>query len=65
MVMPQDVFYYSNGLKIAASLFTPEDWRPGDQPRPVILALAGYSGVQDYFGVSIHSRFSTGKATLF
>lgn len=58
MIMPQDVFYYSNGYKIAASLFVPKGWRPGDESRPAIVALAGYSGIQDYFGADIHRRFS-------
>ncbi|MCC7104458.1 MAG: alpha/beta fold hydrolase [Chloroflexi bacterium] len=36
--------FYSNGLKLAAYLSTPEDWKPGDPPRPAILCPAGYSG---------------------
>jgi pimeloyl-ACP methyl ester carboxylesterase len=41
---PSDVFFYSDGDKIAGYLFTPADWKAGDPPRPGILVLAGYSG---------------------
>jgi len=39
-----DVWFYSEGLRIAGYLFRPDDWQPGDPPRPGILVLAGYSG---------------------
>jgi pimeloyl-ACP methyl ester carboxylesterase len=39
-----DVWFYSEGLRIAGYLFRPDDWQPGDAPRPGILVLAGYSG---------------------
>jgi pimeloyl-ACP methyl ester carboxylesterase len=41
---PSDVWFYSEGLRIAGYLFSPDDWQPGDPPRPGILVLAGYSG---------------------
>jgi dipeptidyl aminopeptidase/acylaminoacyl peptidase len=41
---PAEVSFYSDGDKIAGYLFTPEDWKAGDPPRPGILVLAGYSG---------------------
>jgi pimeloyl-ACP methyl ester carboxylesterase len=36
--------FYSDGLRIAGYLGTPDDWRPGDAPRPGILMLSGYGG---------------------
>ena len=41
---PSEVFFYSDGARIAGYLFTPDDWKPGDAPRPAILVLAGYGG---------------------
>ena len=41
---PSEVTFYSDGDKIAGYLFTPDDWKAGDPPRPGILVLAGYSG---------------------
>ena len=41
---PANVFFYSDGARIAGYLFTPENWKPDDAPRPGILVLAGYSG---------------------
>lgn len=39
-----DVFFYSDGLKIAGLLYTPDDWHDGDPPRPGILLVHGISG---------------------
>ena len=39
-----EVSFFSDGDRIAGYLYTPEDWKPGDTPRPGILVLAGYSG---------------------
>lgn len=36
--------FYSDGLRIAGYLCTPDDWRAGDPPRPGILMLSGYGG---------------------
>ncbi len=41
---PTEVTFFSDSDKIAGYLFTPEDWKAGDPPRPGILVLAGYSG---------------------
>lgn len=41
---PENVFFYSDGARIAGYLFTPENWKPGGTPRPGVLVLAGYSG---------------------
>lgn len=41
---PTEVTFYSDDRKIAGYVFTPDDWKPGDPPRPGILVLAGYSG---------------------
>ncbi|MEI7466243.1 MAG: alpha/beta fold hydrolase, partial [Burkholderiales bacterium] len=39
-----EVSFFSDGDRIAGYLYTPQDWKPGDAPRPGILVLAGYSG---------------------
>ena len=39
-----EVFFYSAGLRIAGYLSSPNDWQPGDPPRPGILVLPGYAG---------------------
>ena len=39
-----EVFFYSDGLRIAGNLCTPDDWRPHAPPRPGILMLPGYAG---------------------
>ena len=39
-----DVSFYSDGLRVAGRLLTPDDWKAGDPPRPGILVLPGYSG---------------------
>lgn len=39
-----DVTFFSDGLRVAGQLLTPDDWKPGDPPRPGILVLPGYSG---------------------
>ena len=39
-----EVFFYSDGVRIAGYLYTPDGWKPGDASRPGILVLAGYSG---------------------
>ena len=32
---PAEVTFYSDGLKIAGYLYSPDDWKPGDAPRRV------------------------------
>lgn len=41
---PTEVSFYSDSHRITGYLFTPEDWKTGDPPRPGIIVLAGYSG---------------------
>jgi dipeptidyl aminopeptidase/acylaminoacyl peptidase len=48
-----DVAFYSNDKKIAAYLYRPADWRPGDPPRPAIAVLHGYSGMKDVYGMDV------------
>ena len=54
--MYKEVSYYSEGLKLAAYLYTPPDWKPGDPPRPGILTLHGYSGMKDVYGLDVPKR---------
>lgn len=44
-----DISFYSEGLKIAGYLYTPDGWKPEDPPRPGILCLAGYTGMKDVY----------------
>lgn len=39
-----EIFFYSDGLRIAGYLHAPDDWQPGHLRRPGILMLAGYGG---------------------
>ncbi len=48
-----EVEYYSDGRKIAAFLYRPKDWTPGDPPRPGIVVLHGYSGMKDVYGMDV------------
>jgi hypothetical protein len=49
----EEVSFYSNGLKIAAWLYRPKDWRPGDPPRPGIVVLHGYTGMKTVYGMDV------------
>jgi hypothetical protein len=51
-----EVSYYSDGLKIAAHLYTPKDWKAGDPPRPGIVVLHGYSGMKEVYGMDVPRR---------
>lgn len=51
-----DVVYYSDGLKIAAHLYTPTGWKPGDPPRPAIICLHGYTGMKEVYGMDVPRR---------
>jgi pimeloyl-ACP methyl ester carboxylesterase len=51
----KDVVYYSDGLKIAAHLYTPKDYKKGEK-RPAILSLAGYTGMKDVYGMDVPWR---------
>ena len=48
-----EVEYYSDGKKIAAFLYRPKDWKPGDAARPGIVVLHGYSGMKDVYGMDV------------
>ncbi|MEK9662639.1 MAG: hypothetical protein VW644_13070, partial [Alphaproteobacteria bacterium] len=52
----QDVAFYSDGLKMAAHLYTPKDWKPGDPPRPAIMVLHGYTGMKEVYGMDVPRR---------
>ncbi len=54
--MYEEIFYYSDGLKIASHLYRPEDWREGDPPRPAIICLHGYSGMKEVYGMDVPRR---------
>ncbi|MFC1492221.1 alpha/beta hydrolase [Nitrospinota bacterium] len=55
----EDVTYYSDGLKIAAHLYRPPDWKPGDPPRPAIICLSGYSGRKNIATIDMPRRLSS------
>jgi dipeptidyl aminopeptidase/acylaminoacyl peptidase len=48
-----EVTFYSNGLRIAAYLYRPKDWHPGDPPRPAIVILHGYTGMKTVYGMDV------------
>lgn len=52
----QDVTYFSDGIEIAAHLYTPKDWKPGDPARPAIVCLHGYSGMKEVYGMDVPRR---------
>ena len=53
-----EVSFHSNGLKIAAWLYRPKDWKPGDPPRPGIVVLHGYTGMKTVYGMDVPRRLS-------
>lgn len=56
--MHEDVTYFSDGLRIAAYLYRPKDWKPGDPPRPAIVCLTGYSGRKDVATIDVPERLA-------
>lgn len=54
--MYEEITYHSDGLKLAAHLYTPEGWKPGDPPRPAIICLHGYSGMKEIYGMDVPRR---------
>jgi uncharacterized protein len=52
----QEVVFFSDGLKIAAYLYTPQDWKPDAPARPAIVVLHGYSGLKDVYGLDVPER---------
>ena len=38
-----EVEFFSNGIKLAAYLYRPKEWKPDDNPRPGIVMLHGYN----------------------
>ena len=61
--MHEDIAYYSDGLEIAAHLYRPDDWKPGDPPRPGIVCVTGYSGRKNLATIDMPVRLS--KAGFF
>jgi cephalosporin-C deacetylase-like acetyl esterase len=51
-----DITYHSDGLEIAAHLYTPTDWHAGDPPRAAIVCLHGYSGMKEVYGMDVPRR---------
>ncbi len=54
----EDVFYYSDGLKIAAHLYRPLNVSEGESPRPAVVCLTGYSGRKNVATVDIPRRLA-------
>ncbi len=51
----KEIFYYSDGLKIAGHLYIPKDLKKGEK-RPAVLSLAGYTGMKDVYGMDVPYR---------
>jgi len=56
--MRKEVFYYSDGLKISAYLYHPNDWTAGDAPRPAVICITGYSGRKDLATIDVPERLA-------
>lgn len=54
----EDVFYYSDGLKITAHLYRPESWKAGDPPLPAVICLTGYTGRKNVATIDIPRRLA-------
>ncbi len=54
--MYEEIFYYSDGLRIASHLYRPKTWEKGDLPRPAIICLHGYSGMKEVYGMDVPRR---------
>lgn len=61
--MLENITYFSDGLKIAAHLYRPDDWRPGDPPRPAVVCVTGYSGRKNLATIDMPIHLS--KAGFF
>lgn len=57
-LVKEDIVYYSDGLKIAAHLYRPIDWKNSDPPRPAIICLSGYSGRKNIATIDMPQRLS-------
>ena len=58
IAMYEEVTYFSEGLKIAAYLYRPKGWKKGSPPGPGVIALHGYSGMKDVYGLDVPRRLS-------
>jgi uncharacterized protein len=54
----EDIVYYSDGHKIAAHLYRPTSWKPGNPALPVVISLTGYSGRKNIATVDIPRRMA-------
>jgi dipeptidyl aminopeptidase/acylaminoacyl peptidase len=57
MVNPQEVFFYSDGLKLAGLLYEPEGLQPGDL-RPAVICCHGYTGMKDVYLLPVPERLA-------
>lgn len=57
MAQPQEVFFYSDGLKLAGLLYEPEGLRPGDL-RPAVVCCHGYTGMKDVYLLPVRERLA-------
>ncbi|NKB49644.1 MAG: alpha/beta fold hydrolase [Alphaproteobacteria bacterium] len=54
----ENVFYYSDGLKITAHLYRPDSWQVGDAPLPAVVCLTGYTGRKNVATIDIPRRLA-------
>lgn len=57
-IVKEDVAYYSNGLKLAAHLYRPAAWTPGDAALPAVVCLTGYTGRKNVATIDIPRRLA-------
>lgn len=54
--MYEEINFFSDGVKIAAYLYRPKDWKVGDASRAAVISLHGYSGMKDVYGLDVPRR---------
>ena len=60
----EDVTFFSDGIEIAAHLYTPKDWKPRDPAQPAIVCLHGYSGMKEVYGMDVPPRPASGRRVI-
>lgn len=49
---------HSDGYALAAYVYRPKGWAPGEPPRPCVVILQGYSGMRHVYGLELPRRIS-------
>jgi dipeptidyl aminopeptidase/acylaminoacyl peptidase len=57
MTKRTEVFFYSDGLRLAGLLYEPEGLRPGER-RPAVICCHGYTGMKDVYLLPVPERLA-------